>query len=199
VVAAVVTYILLARRTGQAARGGDGRGAEGRWWPAGRSGPSRPCRDGPSRSPRWQFGIASSLPRQHRRPALRAEEVRRGGAAPAQGARPPCSSFWLAQADAGRHPLPPQAVPGGWRRSSRQRCAATRARPCSTACTPGARARRGEKKKAIEILQKGVAQKPVGRKAQGRLLGARAQNDKRLKLDGWGRAVVAVLAGDPAP
>src|SRR6266478_1706607 len=43
---------------------------------------------------------------------------------------------------------------------------------------------RGEKKKAIEILQKGVAQNPSDEKLKT-LLG-RAQNDKRLKLDGWG-------------
>src|SRR5258705_6883217 len=43
---------------------------------------------------------------------------------------------------------------------------------------------RGEQKKAIEILQKGVAQNPSDEKLKT-LLG-RAQNDKRLKLDGWG-------------
>ncbi len=43
---------------------------------------------------------------------------------------------------------------------------------------------RGEKKKAIEILQKGVSQNASDEKLKT-LLG-RAQNDKRLKLDGWG-------------
>jgi tetratricopeptide (TPR) repeat protein len=43
---------------------------------------------------------------------------------------------------------------------------------------------RGEKKKAIEILTKGVAENPSDEKLKT-LLG-RAQNDKRLKLDGWG-------------
>jgi hypothetical protein len=43
---------------------------------------------------------------------------------------------------------------------------------------------RGEKKKAIEILQKGVKENPSDEKLKT-LLG-RAQNDKRLKLDGWG-------------
>jgi len=43
---------------------------------------------------------------------------------------------------------------------------------------------RGEKKKAIDILQKGVAQNPSDEKLKT-LLG-RSQNDKRLKLDGWG-------------
>ena len=45
-------------------------------------------------------------------------------------------------------------------------------------------AQRGEKKKAIEILQKGVSENPSDEKLKT-LLG-RAQNDKRLKLDGWG-------------
>ncbi len=43
---------------------------------------------------------------------------------------------------------------------------------------------RGEKKKAIEILQKGVSENASDEKLKT-LLG-RAQNDKRLKLDGWG-------------
>ena len=43
---------------------------------------------------------------------------------------------------------------------------------------------RGEKKKAIEILQKGMSENPSDEKLKT-LLG-RAQNDKRLKLDGWG-------------
>lgn len=43
---------------------------------------------------------------------------------------------------------------------------------------------RGEKKKAIEVLQKGVKENPSDEKLKT-LLG-RAQNDKRLKLDGWG-------------
>ena len=45
-------------------------------------------------------------------------------------------------------------------------------------------AQRGEKKKAIEILQKGLAENQADEKLKT-LLG-RAQNDKRLKLDGWG-------------
>jgi tetratricopeptide (TPR) repeat protein len=43
---------------------------------------------------------------------------------------------------------------------------------------------RGEKKKALEILTKGVNDNPSDEKLKT-LLG-RAQNDKRLKLDGWG-------------
>lgn len=43
---------------------------------------------------------------------------------------------------------------------------------------------RGEKKKAIEIVQKGVEENKSDEKLKT-LLG-RAQNDKRLKLDGWG-------------
>jgi len=43
---------------------------------------------------------------------------------------------------------------------------------------------RGEKKKAIEILTKGLGENPSDEKLKT-LLG-RAQNDKRLKLDGWG-------------
>jgi len=43
---------------------------------------------------------------------------------------------------------------------------------------------RGEKKKAIEILQNGLTESPSDEKLKS-LLG-RAQNDKRLKLDGWG-------------
>jgi len=43
---------------------------------------------------------------------------------------------------------------------------------------------RGEKKRAIEILQRGVKENPSDEKLKT-LLG-RAQNDKRLKLDGWG-------------
>ena len=51
---------------------------------------------------------------------------------------------------------------------------------------------RGEKKKAIEILQKGVAQNPSDEKLKT-LLG-RAQNDKRLKLMA-GPAGGAVFSG----
>ncbi|HEY2028816.1 MAG TPA: tetratricopeptide repeat protein [Myxococcales bacterium] len=43
---------------------------------------------------------------------------------------------------------------------------------------------RGEKKKAIEVLQNGVTENPSDEKLKT-LLG-RAQNDKRLKLDGFG-------------
>ncbi len=43
---------------------------------------------------------------------------------------------------------------------------------------------RGEKKKAIEILQKGVEENKSAEKLKTLL--QRAQNDKRLKLDGWG-------------
>jgi len=43
---------------------------------------------------------------------------------------------------------------------------------------------RGEKKKAIEILQKGVTENPSDEKLKTLL--QRAQNDKRLKLDTWG-------------
>jgi tetratricopeptide (TPR) repeat protein len=43
---------------------------------------------------------------------------------------------------------------------------------------------RGEKKKALEILQNGLSESPSDEKLKA-LLG-RAQNDKRLKLDGWG-------------
>jgi tetratricopeptide (TPR) repeat protein len=43
---------------------------------------------------------------------------------------------------------------------------------------------RGEKKKAIEVLQNGVTENASDEKLKT-LLG-RAQNDKRLKLDGWG-------------
>ena len=43
---------------------------------------------------------------------------------------------------------------------------------------------RGEKKKAIEVLQKGVDENKSDEKLKTLL--QRAQNDKRLKLDGWG-------------
>lgn len=43
---------------------------------------------------------------------------------------------------------------------------------------------RGEKKKAIEIVQKGVNENKSDEKLKALL--QRAQNDKRLKLDGWG-------------
>jgi len=43
---------------------------------------------------------------------------------------------------------------------------------------------RGEKKRAIEILQKGVQENPSDEKLKTLL--QRAQNDKRLKLDSWG-------------
>jgi len=43
---------------------------------------------------------------------------------------------------------------------------------------------RGEKKKAIEIIQKGVDENKSDEKLK--TLQTRAQNDKRLKLDGWG-------------
>jgi tetratricopeptide (TPR) repeat protein len=43
---------------------------------------------------------------------------------------------------------------------------------------------RGEKKKALEILTAGVKENPSDEKLK--MLLGRAQNDKRLKLDGWG-------------
>jgi tetratricopeptide (TPR) repeat protein len=43
---------------------------------------------------------------------------------------------------------------------------------------------RGEKKKAIELLQRGVEENKSDEKLKTLL--QRAQNDKRLKLDGWG-------------
>jgi tetratricopeptide (TPR) repeat protein len=43
---------------------------------------------------------------------------------------------------------------------------------------------RGEKKRAIEILQKGVQENPSDEKLKTLL--QRSQNDKRLKLDSWG-------------
>ena len=43
---------------------------------------------------------------------------------------------------------------------------------------------RGEKKKAIEVIQKGVDENKSDEKLKALL--QRAQNDKRLKLDGWG-------------
>jgi tetratricopeptide (TPR) repeat protein len=43
---------------------------------------------------------------------------------------------------------------------------------------------RGEKKKALEILQKGVTENPSDEKLKTLL--NRAQNDKRYKLDAWG-------------
>lgn len=43
---------------------------------------------------------------------------------------------------------------------------------------------RGEKKKAIEVLQKGVSENKSDEKLKTLL--QRAQNDKRLKLDSWG-------------
>jgi tetratricopeptide (TPR) repeat protein len=43
---------------------------------------------------------------------------------------------------------------------------------------------RGEKKKAIEVLQKGVSENASDEKLKGLL--NRAQNDKRLKLEPWG-------------
>jgi hypothetical protein len=43
---------------------------------------------------------------------------------------------------------------------------------------------RGEKKKAIEVLQKGVSENASDEKLKGLL--SRAQNDKRLKLEPWG-------------
>ncbi len=43
---------------------------------------------------------------------------------------------------------------------------------------------RGEKKKALEILQRGLKENPSDEKLK--TLVGRAQNDKRLKLDGWG-------------
>jgi len=57
-------------------------------------------------------------------------------------------------------------------------------RRSSTACTHGARTNAARRRRRIEILQKGVAQNPSDEKLKT-LLG-RAQNDKRLKLDGWG-------------
>jgi tetratricopeptide (TPR) repeat protein len=43
---------------------------------------------------------------------------------------------------------------------------------------------RGEKKKAISVLQRGAQENSSDEKLKGLL--QRAQNDKRLKLDGWG-------------
>ena len=180
VIAAVVTYILLARRTGKQL---EAVMAVAQKEMAARK-PDRAVQvmQDAFKLSRWQFGIASSL---HANIGVllyvqkkfdEAEPHLRKGAAT-------IIKLWLAQAMLGaihfrrkQYDEMEKVFDGAMRGNKGETLLYGVYAWCENA--------RGEKKKAIEILQKGVAQNPSDEKLKT-LLG-RAQNDKRLKLDGWG-------------
>jgi tetratricopeptide (TPR) repeat protein len=180
VVAAVATYILLARRTGkqlEAAMAVAQKEMMARK-------PERAVQalEATFALSRWQFGIASSL---HANIGVllyvqkkfdEAEPHLRKGAATMM-------KLWLAQAMLG-------AIL--YRRKQYDEMekvfdSAMRGNKGETllyAVYAWCEHQRGEKKKALEVLQKGVKENPSDDKLKALL--NRAQNDKRFKLDGWG-------------
>ena len=102
--------------------------------------------------------------RQHRRAALRAEEIRRGGAAPAQG-RHHHDQALAGAGDARRHPLPAKQ----YDEMEKVFDGAMRGNKGETllyAVYAWCEHQRGEKKKALEVLQKGREGEPLRREAE---------------------------------
>ena len=180
VVAAIATYILLARRTGKQLEAVMGVAQEA--MKARKPERAVQALQDAFALARWQFGIASSL---HANIGVllyvqkkydEAEPHLRKGAST-------MIKLWLAQAMLG-------AIL--FRRKQYEEMekvfdSAMRGNKGETllyAVYAWVENQRGEKKKAIEILQKGLKENPSDEKLKT-LLG-RAQNDKRLKLDGWG-------------
>ena len=180
VVAAIVTYILLARRTGKQLEAA--MGVAQKEMMARRPERAVQALQDAFALARWQFGIASSL---HANIGVllyvqkkfdEAEPHLRKGAAT-------MIKLWLAQAMLAAILYRRKQYP----EMEKIFEAAMRSNKSETllyGVYAWCESQRGEKKKAIEILQKGVGQNPSDEKLKT-LLG-RAQNDKRLKLDGWG-------------
>ena len=180
VVAAVGTYIFLARRTGKQLEAV--MGVAQKEMMAQKPERAVQAMQDAFKLSRWQFGIASSL---HANIGVllyvqkkfdEAEPHLRKGAAT-------MIKLWLAQAMLAaihfrrkQYEEMEKVFDGAMRGNKGETLLYAVYAWCENA--------RGEKKKAIEILQKGVAQNPSDEKLKT-LLG-RAQNDKRLKLDGWG-------------
>jgi len=180
VVAAIATYILLARRTGKQLEAVMGV-AQKEMMARKPERAVQALQDAFALS-RWQFGIASSL---HANIGVllyvqkkydEAEPHLRKGAAT-------MIKLWLAQAMLGailfrrkQYEEMEKVFDGAMR--------GNKGETLLYAVYAWVENQRGEKKKAIEILQKGVKENPSDEKLKT-LLG-RAQNDKRLKLDGWG-------------
>src|SRR5256884_168182 len=179
-VAAIGTYILLARRTGKQLEAVMGV-AQKEMMARKPDRAVQALQDAFALS-RWQFGISSSL---HANIGVllyvqkkydEAEPHLRKGAAT-------MIKLWLAQAMLGailfrrkQYPEMEKVFDGAMR--------GNKGETLLYAVYAWVENQRGEKKKAIEILQKGVKENPSDEKLKT-LLG-RAQNDKRLKLDGWG-------------
>ena len=180
VVAAIATYILLARRTGKQLEAVMGVAQEA--MKARKPERAVQALQDAFALARWQFGIASSL---HANIGVllyvqkkydEAEPHLRKGAST-------MIKLWLAQAMLGailfrrkQYEEMEKVFDGAMR--------GNKGETLLYAVYAWVENQRGEKKKAIEILQKGLKENPSDEKLKT-LLG-RAQNDKRLKLDGWG-------------
>ena len=180
VVAAIATYILLARRTGKQLEAVMGV-AQKEMMARKPERAVQALQDAFALS-RWQFGIASSL---HANIGVllyvqkkydEAEPHLRKGAAT-------LIKLWLAQAMLGailfrrkQYEEMEKVFDGAMR--------GNKGETLLYAVYAWVENQRGEKKKAIEILQKGVTENASDEKLKTLL--QRAQNDKRLKLDGWG-------------
>jgi predicted Zn-dependent protease len=180
VIAAVVTYILLARRTGKQLEAAMGV-AQKEMMARRPERAVQALQDTFSLS-RWQFGIASSLHANigvllyvQKKFDEAEPHLRKSGAA--------VIKLWLAQAMLGAILFRKKQ----FAEMEKVFDAAMRGNKNETllyAVYAWCENQRGEKKKAIEVLQKGLAENASDEKLKT-LLG-RAQNDKRLKLDGWG-------------
>ena len=180
VVAAIATYILLARRTGKQLEAVMGVAQEA--MKARKPERAVQALQDAFALARWQFGIASSLHANigvllyFQKKFDEAEPHLRKGASM-------MIKLWLAQAMLGailfrrkQYEEMEKVFDGAMR--------GNKGETLLYAVYAWVENQRGEKKKAIEILQKGLKENPSDEKLKT-LLG-RAQNDKRLKLDGWG-------------
>ena len=180
VVAAIATYILLARRTGKQLEAVMGVAQEA--MKARKPERAVQALQDAFALARWQFGIASSLHANigvllyFQKKFDEAEPHLRKGASM-------MIKLWLAQAMLGailfrrkQYDEMEKVFDGAMR--------GNKGETLLYAVYAWVENQRGEKKKAIEILQKGLKENPSDEKLKT-LLG-RAQNDKRLKLDGWG-------------
>jgi predicted Zn-dependent protease len=180
VVAAVVTYILLARRTGKQLEGVMAV-AQKEMMARKPERAVQALQDAFALS-RWQFGLSSSL---HANIGVllyvqkkfdEAEPHLRKGAGTV-------IKLWLAQAMLAALLYRRKQFPE-MEKVFESTMRGNKGETLLYAVYAWCESQRGEKKKAIEILQKGVAQNPSDEKLKT-LLG-RAQNDKRLKLEPWG-------------
>ena len=132
---------------------------------------------------RWQFGIASSLNANIGALLYVQKKFDEAEVYLRKGASAPFLKLWLAQAMLGanayrkKNYAEMERILDGAMKSSKNES-------LLYAMYAWCEAQRGEKKKAIEILQKGVTENPSDEKLKTLL--QRAQNDKRLKMDVFG-------------